>query len=117
MRVGNPGDKYQLQMWFQDFARLQLGPDGSASWFVISDAFSWRIEFNFKKIPVTEGLWNTDTDNQGGVQQNRVVTESDANINQDLNGDGDLKDQVGYWDQDPGKGSFTRADNAGLPNP
>lgn len=42
---GNVGDTYMSRLWFQEFARLQIGN----SWFVISDPLRWRVEFRFIK--------------------------------------------------------------------
>jgi len=104
---GNVGNTFNNWACFQEFARLQLGPDGSAVWYVISDPLKWRVHFKFKKLQVTEALWNTDTNGNGDKLDN--VMESDPFVNEDLNGDGDLDDPVGYWDDD---GSTSATDNA-----
>ena len=83
---------------------------------MISEPKLWRVEFHYKKMVVTEQLWNVDTNGVNGVE-NRAVMETDAAFGPngiDQNGDGDKADQVGYWDQDPGTGSFTLANNDGI---
>ena len=105
---GNVGDTYRTRLWFQEFARLQLGPSGSAKWYVISDPLLWRVEYKFKKIQVTEALWGIDANGDG--DQLDDITE--AMIGIDTNGDGDQSDNIGYWDND---GSTSANDNAGAP--
>lgn len=58
--VGVVGDTYETQLWFQEFARLQLG----STWVVISDPLSWRVDFKF--IRVAGGFW----DNSGSTSAN-----------------------------------------------
>src|SRR6266545_2221561 len=101
-------------------ARLQLGPAGSAKWFVISDPLQWRVEFHFKKLPLTELIINNGQAadfNHDNQTDNHVITELEmqqVGIN-DANGDGQVAGDVGYWDDDPLFGSFAQPDNAGLP--
>ena len=101
---GNVNQIYVVKIWFQEFARMIIGD----SWFIISDPLPWRVEFRFKKIQVTEALWNLDANGDGDMNDN--ITE--AMLNADRNGDGDTNDSVGYWSDD---GSVSANDNQGAP--
>lgn len=90
---GNVGDTYRVQLWFEEFARLQLGNGSSGRWFAISDPLPWRVDYSFKKIQITEALWNGDVNRDGDMMDD--VTE--AMLGRDQNGDGDQMDNVGYW--------------------
>jgi hypothetical protein len=103
MQNGKVGDNYNSKVWFQDFARLRLG----GRWLNISDPLSWRVEFNYRKKLVTRGLWNLDGN------PDAAVTEAD--MGRDVDGDGAVGGDVGYWDDRPDFGSYTAKDNAGLP--
>lgn len=78
------------------------------TWHVISDPFSWRVDTRYVKVQVTEALWNWDVNGDGDMNDN--VTE--AMLGADMNGDGDTNDNVGYWDNDS---SAAANDNAGRP--
>lgn len=104
LQNGHVGDTYQVQLWFQDFARLELG----GRWFVISDPLPWRVDFRFIKVQITEALWNGDVNHDGDMQDD--VTE--AMLGADQNGDRDQLDNVGFWDDN---GSISANDNAGKP--
>jgi hypothetical protein len=101
---GNIGDNYRCQLWFQEFARLEI----QGTWYVISESQLWRVDYRMEKQTVTERLWNTDVNGDGDLDD--IVTE--AMLGQDTNGDGDLNDDVGYWAE---SGSTSANDNAGAP--
>jgi hypothetical protein len=104
LQGGVVGNTYRTQLWFQEFARLEI----QGTWVVISDPLSWRVDIRYVKVQVTEALWAADINGDGDM--NDVVTE--AMVGQDTNGDGDMNDVVGYWDND---GSTSANDNAGRP--
>jgi hypothetical protein len=99
---GNIGDSYRSQLWFQEFARLEI----EGTWTVISDPLLWRVDYMLQKQSVTEMLWNIDVNGDGDLLD--VVTEAD--LGQDTNGDGDMNDNVGYWENN---GSASANDNSG----
>jgi len=101
---GNIGDNYRCQLWFQEFARLEI----QGTWYVISESQLWRVDYRMEKQTVTERLWNTDVNGDGDLDD--IVTE--AMLGQDTNGDGDMDDDVGYWAE---SGSTSANDNAGAP--
>ncbi len=101
---GNVGNTYRSQLWFQEFARINL----RNRWFVISGNVLWRVDFRFIKRQVTEALWGLDVNGDGDMNDN--VTE--AMLGVDANGDGDLNDNVGFWDDN---NSTSANDNAGSP--
>jgi PKD repeat protein len=107
---GNVGDTYTSQLWFEEFARLQLGAGAGGGWFVISMPSLRRVDFRFTKIQVTEALWGMDLDGDGQLLSD--VTEAMGQNPFDANGDGDTNDNVGFWDND---GSSAAQDNAGKP--
>lgn len=104
MQGGVVGNTYRTQLWFQEFARLEI----QGTWFVISDPQSWRVDIRFIKVQVTEALWHWDVNGDGDM--NDDVTET--MLGADMNGDGDTNDNVGYWDNDS---SAAANDNAGRP--
>jgi len=99
---GHIGDTYRSQLWFQEFARLEI----EGVWHVISDPLLWRVDFRMIKRQVTEAMWNRDYNGDGDVNDN--VTEALAGG--DLNGDMDNNDLVGFWDDN---GSVAANDNFG----
>jgi hypothetical protein len=101
----NVGDIYQIRLWFQEFARLDI----AGRWYVISDPLPWRVDFRMRKLQVTEAMWNWDVNNDGDQADN--VTEQ--MIGTDPNQDGDQADLVGFWDNN---GSTSANDNVGKPN-
>jgi hypothetical protein len=104
LRYGHVGDMYQSQLWFEEFARLEL--DGR--WYIISDPLPWRVDFRLQKVMITEALWGQDVNGDGDLLD--VVTE--AMVGTDTNADGDVTDVVGFWDNN---GSTSANDNAGHP--
>jgi hypothetical protein len=111
LQNGYLGDFYTSKVWFQDFARVKLGN----VWYVISDPNSWRVEFHFRKLPITESMWGMDADGDGFIT-GRTIWEDDAAMTRiDFNGNGLFNDSVAYWDQDPAYNSFTQHDNSGIP--
>jgi hypothetical protein len=101
---GVAGDTYTARIWLQEFVRMQIG----AQWFVVSAPDPWRVEFRFVKRPVTERLWGGDYNGDGQISG----TVSEADIQRDMNDDGDTDDPVAFWDDN---GSLTANDNAGYP--
>jgi TANFOR domain-containing protein len=93
LQGGQVGDTYRFQVFMQEFIRLQLGDGASGSWFVISEPCNWQVDFRFIKVQVTERLWR---DLDGDPSTNLNITET--MWGRDLNGDGDLLDNVGFWD-------------------
>ncbi len=106
---GNPGDTYVSKIWFQEFARVQLGTT-NGTWFVISDPLLWRVEFHLEKLEIPESFWGIDANNDGDM--NDFFTESMIGV--DTNGDGDLNDPVAMWIDAAGS-SLSAKDNAGAP--
>ena len=101
---GNVGDTYMSRLWFQEFARLQIGN----RWFFISDPLLWRVEFHFMKQLVTEALWGIDVNGDGDINDDVL----EAMLGVDTNGDGDQNDSVSFWDDN---NSISANDNAEAP--
>lgn len=102
LQGGNVGDTYRSQLWFQEFARLEI----EGNWQIISDSLLWRVDFKMKKEVVSETLWGIDFNGDGDMNDN--VTETD--FGSDANGDGDMNDELGFWNNNS---SLSANDNAG----